>query len=64
MSHRAIYLIVGGVMTALLVVMLLTYNYNKDNEEALAKAEQFIVALDEAGLPTPSRSRECRESLR
>ena len=53
MSHRAIYLIVGGVMTALLVVMLLTYNYNKDSEEALAKAEQFIVAMEGAGLPTP-----------
>ena len=64
MSHRAIYLIVGGVMAALLVVMLLTYNYNKDSEEALAKAEQFIVAMEGAGLPTPTRSRRSRESLR
>ena len=54
MSHRAIYLIVGGVLALLLVVMLITYNYNKKTEEALAKAEQLITALDEAGLRTPA----------
>jgi type II secretory pathway pseudopilin PulG len=54
MSHRAIYWIVGGVMALLLAVMLITYNYNKANEEALAKAEQLITALDEAGLATPT----------
>ena len=54
MSHRAIYLIVGGVMALLLVVMLVTYNYNKDNEEALAKAEQLIAAMDKAGLRAPN----------
>jgi type II secretory pathway pseudopilin PulG len=53
MSHRAIYLIVGGVMAALLVVMLITYNYNKNTEEAVAKAEQLITALDQAGLRAP-----------
>jgi hypothetical protein len=55
MSHRAIYLIVGGVMALLLVVMLVTYNYNKDSEEALAKADQLIAALDEAGLRAPTQ---------
>ena len=54
MSHRAIYLVVGGVMALLLVVMLITYNYNKNSEEALAKAEQLITAFDEAGLRTPA----------
>ena len=38
MSHRAIYGIVAAVFGVLLVVMLLTYNYNKSSDEALAKA--------------------------
>jgi hypothetical protein len=55
-SHRAIYLIVGGVLAALLVVMLVTYRYNRSNEEAVAKAEQLIAAFDEAGLRAPSNA--------
>ena len=53
MSHRAIYGIVGGVMAVLLVVMLITYNYNKANEEAVAKAQQLITNLEKAGLRAP-----------
>ncbi len=34
MSHRAIYWIVGGVMAVLLAVMLITFNYNRYNQEA------------------------------
>jgi hypothetical protein len=54
MSHRAIYWIVGGVMAALLAVMLITYNYNKSNEEAVAKAEQLIANFEKAGLRSPN----------
>jgi hypothetical protein len=53
MSHRAIYGIVAAVMGVLLVVMLLTYKYNKSSEEALAKAQQLTATLGQAGLPTP-----------
>jgi hypothetical protein len=53
MSHRAIYAIVGGVLGVLLIVMLVTYNYNKSNDEALAKATQLTTTLSQAGLPTP-----------
>jgi hypothetical protein len=63
MSHRAIYVIVGGVMTLLLVVMLVTYNYNKNTDEALAKAEQLIAALDQAGLRTPRDPNEVARVL-
>ena len=52
-GHRKIYLIVGGVLAVLLVVMLVTYSYNRSNEEAVAKAEQLITAFDEAGLRAP-----------
>jgi hypothetical protein len=53
MSHRAIYWIVGGVMAVLLAVMLITYNYNRSNDEAIAKAQQLITNLDKAGLRSP-----------
>ena len=53
MSHRAIYGIVAAVFGVLLVVMLLTYNYNKSSDEALAKAQQLTATLGQAGLPTP-----------
>jgi hypothetical protein len=53
MSHRAIYGIVAAVFGVLLVVMLVTYNYNKSSDEALAKAQQLTATLGQAGLPTP-----------
>ena len=61
-SHRTIYLVVGGVMFALLVVMLVTWNYNRSNEEALAKAQQLITAFEKAGLRTPGQRRGGRQS--
>jgi len=62
-SHRTIYLIVGGVMVALLVVMLVTWNYNRSSEEAVAKAQQLITAFDKAGLRTPSSAEEVAKVL-
>ena len=53
MSHRAIYVSVAAVLGVLLVVMLITYNYNKSNDEALAKAQQLSATLSQAGLPAP-----------
>ena len=53
MSHRAIYGIVAAVLGVLLVVMLVTYRYNKSSDEALAKAQQLTATLSKAGLPTP-----------
>ena len=35
MSNRAIYLTIGGALAVLLVVMLVTWNYNKANAEAI-----------------------------
>jgi type II secretory pathway pseudopilin PulG len=58
MTHRAIYGIVGGILVVLLIVMLITYNYNKSNEEALAKAQQLITAFEEAGLRSPRDANE------
>ena len=58
MSHRAIYGIVGGILVVLLIVMMITYNYNRSNGEALAKAQQLITAFDEAGLRSPRDANE------
>jgi hypothetical protein len=53
MSHRAIYWIVGGAMAVLLAVMLITFSYNRYNQEAQAKAEELITNFDKAGLRAP-----------
>jgi hypothetical protein len=53
-GHRKIYLIVAGVLAVLLIVMLVTYRYNRSNEEALAKADQLISAFEDAGLHAPN----------
>ena len=53
MSNRAIYWTVGGVFGVLLVVALITWNYNKANAEAIVKANQLISAYQSAGLPAP-----------
>jgi hypothetical protein len=52
-GNKGIYWIVGGILAVLLIVMLVTYNYNKSNAEAQAKASQLIAALEKAGLPAP-----------
>lgn len=62
-THRKIYWIVGGAMALLLVVMLVTYNYNRTNEQAVAKAQQLISAFEEAGLRTPSSADEVARVL-
>ena len=38
--------------------MLVSYNYNKSNDEALAKAQQLTTTLSQAGLPTPRDTTE------
>ena len=57
MSARAIYWTAIGVLAALLVLALLTWNYNKATTEALDKANQLISSYESAGL-TPPRSAE------
>ena len=57
MSSRAIYWTIGGVLAALLVLAMVTWNYNKATAEAIDKAEQLISAYESAGL-TPPRSAE------
>lgn len=53
MSPRAIYWSIGGVLVVLLVVMVVAWDNNRDNDAARAKADELIVAYERAGLPTP-----------
>ena len=60
MSERWIYWIVGGVFGVLLIVMLVAWNYDRQNEEANAKADELIAAFEDAGLRAPDRDQIAR----
>jgi hypothetical protein len=60
LSNRTIYWIVAGIFGVLLIVMLVSWNYDRQNEEANAKADELIARLDEAGLRTPDRDQIAR----
>ena len=54
MRERRIYWIVGGILGLLLIAMLVGWNYDRQNDEADAKAQELIAAFEEAGLRTPA----------
>jgi hypothetical protein len=49
------YIVVGTVILGLLVVGLLVFHSARRTQVAEAKADQFIAALNKAGLPAPSK---------
>lgn len=63
MSHKAIYWTVGGVMAVLLVVMMVTWDYHRDNAEALAKADRLISEFHAEGLATPLTAKQVAAAL-
>jgi hypothetical protein len=60
MRERTIYWIVAGLFGVLLIVMLVAWNYDRQNEEADAKAQELIAAFEAAGLPTPDQDQIAR----
>ena len=60
MRERTIYWIVAGAFGVLLIVMLVAWNYDRQNEEADAKAQELIAAFEAAGLPTPDQDQIAR----
>jgi hypothetical protein len=54
------YLVAGGLIGVLLVVALVTFDYARDNQQASEKADEFIAALEEAGLTAPSKDQITR----
>jgi hypothetical protein len=53
MRERTIYWIVAGALGVLLIVMLVAWEYDRQNEEADAKAQELVAAFEAAGLPAP-----------
>jgi hypothetical protein len=49
-DHRVTYAVVGGILAVLLVVMLITWDYNRPSAVAVAKAEQLAAEFQSAGL--------------
>ncbi|WLP92571.1 hypothetical protein [Gordonia sp. NB41Y] len=62
-GSTVIYWIVGAVVLVLLVVMLATYDYHRDNKEAVAKAEQLISLYQQNGLATPYPAQKVAQVL-
>ena len=60
MRERTIYWIVGGVFGVLLIVMLVAWNYDRQNDEANAKAQELIAAYEAAGLTAPDQDQIAR----
>ena len=60
MRERTIYWIVGGALAVLLIVMLVGWNYDRQNAEADAKAQELIAAYEEAGLRAPDADQIAR----
>jgi hypothetical protein len=58
--ERTIYWIVGGIFGVLLIVMLVAWNYDVQNAEADAKAQQLIAAYERAGLRAPDEDQIAR----
>lgn len=53
-GSNLVYWIVGGVALVLVVIGLITYNGQKDDEAAQAKAQELTQRFERAGLPVPS----------
>lgn len=53
-SKRHLYLIVMGAFLVLLIIMVATFNYSKQNAEADRKADQLVAIYEQAGLPVPA----------
>ncbi len=60
MRERTIYWIVGGILGVLLIAMLVGWNYDRQNDEADAKAAELIAAYEEAGLTAPDQDQIAR----
>jgi len=56
-DNRWVYLVVGIVLVALLVVGLLAYESEKESAAAREKAVQFVAALEEAGFDVRDHAR-------
>jgi hypothetical protein len=59
-EQRMIYVVVGLVVLALMILGLFLFNGAKETQEANAKADQFIAALGVLGVPPPPKDEVVR----
>jgi len=59
-EQRMIYVVVGLVVLALMILGLFLFNGAKETQEANAKADQFIAALGVLGVPAPPKDEVVR----
>ena len=60
MRERTIYWLVIGGLGVLLIVMLVGWNYDRQNAEADAKAAELVAAYEQAGLRAPDQEQIAR----
>jgi hypothetical protein len=61
--HRRLYLVIGGVVVALIIVGLLAFNSQTNNAEAQQNAQQLAQKFDAAGLAVPISQDDIVRSL-
>lgn len=54
------YWVAVGLLVVFAVIALITFDYARDTRQASEKADEFIAALDEAGLTAPSKDQITR----
>lgn len=59
-ERKTMYIVVGVISLALVVLGLVFFSSAKDTKEAQAKADQFIAALGAVGVPAPPRDEVVR----
>jgi hypothetical protein len=62
-SFTFVYWLVGGVLIALVVIGLITYAGQQNDEEAQAKAQELTQKFERAGLPVPPDQDRIARSL-
>ena len=59
-ERTMIYILVGGIVLALMVLGLFLFSSASETKEAEAKADQYIAALETVGVPAPPRDEVVR----
>jgi hypothetical protein len=59
-ERRTIYIVVGAISLALVILGLFLFSSAKETKDAELKADQFIAALETAGAPAPPKDEVVR----
>lgn len=59
-ERKTLYIVVGAVSLALVILGLFLFNSAKETKDAELKADQFIAALEAVGAPAPPKDEVVR----